>query len=74
MPILTEGISYSKSISVLVQFITIAILILFLATTFAVYYKMDLKLKEEQQSKEGKSQCDLQKRKNSGKSISLIFS
>ena len=70
---LTGWIPYSKSVMVLLQFIIMAILMLFSATTFAVYYKMELKLKEEQQSKEGKIQYDLQKRKNSGKSIFLVF-
>ena len=48
-------------------------MVLFIASIFGVYYKMDLKLKEEQQSKEGKIQCDLEKRKNTGKPTSLIF-
>ena len=48
-------------------------MVLFISSIFFVYYKMDLKLKEEQQSKEGKSQRDLEKRKITGKSISLLF-
>ena len=48
-------------------------MVLFNASIFAVYYKMDLNLKEQQQSKEGKSHYDLEKRKNSGKPISLLF-
>ena len=53
--------------------VTMVLLVLFNAGIFAVYYKMYLKLKEQQQSKEGKSHNDLEKRKNSGKPISLLF-
>ena len=48
-------------------------MVLLIASNFVVYVKMDLKLKEEQQNKEGKNQWDLEKRNNTGKLISLLF-
>ena len=50
----------------------IILLIPFVVTTFAVYYKMDVKLKQTVVS-EGQIQYELGKRKNSGKSPFVAF-
>ena len=59
--------SYSYHYSYLGHIILPSLLIPFIVTTFAVYYKMDVNLKQTLVS-EGKFQCELGKRKNSGKS------
>jgi hypothetical protein len=73
LPSLSEEVDFFNGVSRLKRIPIPAMLLVCVATTFAVYYKTDVKLKQRLESQQYKSQHTQGKRKDSGNSFALYF-